>query len=160
MLDMLVRLYDLPELKPGIEAVKAHGIDIRRGIAPEKHIVAAWIGKRFSSYWVSEAEVAFANHPVSIWIATHEGNCVGFACYDTSSRAFFGPTGVDETYRGKGIGKALLLVTLHDMYAQGYAYGIIGDPGPTEFYEKAVGAVPIPGSSPGVYRGMLRENSG
>lgn len=108
---------------------------------------------------MSEAEVAFANHPVSIWLATHEGKCVGFACYDTTSRAFFGPTGVDETYRGKGIGKALLLVALHDMYAQGYAYGIIGDPGPTEFYEKAVGAIPIPGSSPGIYRGMLHKQS-
>ena len=46
-----------------------------------------------------------------------------------TAKAFFGPTGVDETYRGKGIGKALLLVCLHDMYAQGYAYGIIGDAG-------------------------------
>lgn len=159
MQDMLVKLYDLPDKQPVIDAVKAQGIDIRRGIAPEKHIVAAWIGKHFSNYWVSECEVAFANHPVSIWLATHEEKCVGFACYDTSSLAFFGPTGVDETYRGKGIGKALLLVALHDMYAQGYAYGIIGDPGPTEFYEKAVGAIPIPGSSPGIYRGMLRGNS-
>lgn len=159
MQDMLVRLYDLPDKQPVIDAVKAQGIDIRRGLAPEKHIVTAWIDKHFSNYWVSEAEVAFANHPVSIWLATHEGKCVGFACYDTTSRAFFGPTGVDETYRGKGIGKALLLVALHDMYAQGYAYGIIGDPGPTEFYEKAVGAIPIPGSSPGIYRGMLHKQS-
>ncbi|MCC6803106.1 MAG: GNAT family N-acetyltransferase [Anaerolineae bacterium] len=159
MNDMLVRLYDLPDMQPTITAVKAQGIDIRRGLAPEKHIVKAWIGKHFGDHWVSEADVAFARQPVSIWLAIHEGRCVGFACYDTTSKAFFGPTGVDETYRGKGIGKALLLVTLHDMFAQGYAYGIIGAPGPTEFYEKGVGAIAIPDSTPGIYRGMLHKQS-
>lgn len=155
MNDMLVRLYALPQVQSQVEALAAQGIDIRRSIAPEKHVVTTWIGKHFSPYWVSEAEVAYSHQPVSIWIATHEQRCIGFACYDTTSKAFFGPTGVDETYRGKGIGKALLLVCLHDMFAQGYAYGIIGDPGPTEFYAKTVGAIPIPDSSPGIYRGML-----
>lgn len=31
MQDMLVRLYDLPDKQPVIDAVKAQGIDIRRG---------------------------------------------------------------------------------------------------------------------------------
>lgn len=41
--------------------------------------------------------------------------------------------------------------------AQGYAYAIIGGVGPhvQGFYEKAVGAVLIEGSEPGVYGGML-----
>jgi hypothetical protein len=43
-----------------------------------------------------------------------------------------------------------------DMKLQGYGYAVIGDPGPTEFYQKVVGAVDIPGSWPGVYKGMLR----
>jgi len=37
----------------------------------------------------------------------------------------------------------------------GYAYGIIGGVGPAEFYRKACGAVPVDGSSPGIYRDML-----
>ena len=81
---------------------------------------------------------------------------LGFGCYDTTAKGFFGPTGVDEAARGKGIGAALLLVCLHALYADGYAYGIIGGAGPVEFYEKIVGAMVIPGSDPGVYRGMLR----
>jgi len=37
----------------------------------------------------------------------------------------------------------------------GYVYGIIGGVGPREFYEKACGAVEIPGSDPGIYRDIL-----
>ena len=157
MLDMLVKLYELPEMQTLLDELSAQGIEVRRALAPEKHFVTAFVGQHFGAYWVSETEVAFGNHPRSCWIATHEGRCVGFACYDTSAKAFLGPTGVDETYRGKGIGKALLLVCLYDMLAQDYAYAIIGDAGPMDFYTKAVGAQPIPGSNPGVYRGMLHE---
>ena len=38
---------------------------------------------------------------------------------------------------------------------QGYGYAIIGGAGPIGFYEKSVGAIAIPGSSPGIYKGML-----
>jgi GNAT superfamily N-acetyltransferase len=156
MLDMLVKLYELPEMQPLLDTLSGQGIDIRRALAPEKHFVTAFIGQHFGAYWVSETEVAFGNHPYSCWIATYDGQCIGFASYDTSAKGFFGPTGVDEAYRGKGIGKALLLACLYDMRAQGYGYAIIGDAGPMDFYTKAVGAVAIPGSNPGVYRGMLR----
>ena len=37
----------------------------------------------------------------------------------------------------------------------GYGYAIIGDVGPSAFYEKTVGAMPIPNSAPGIYAGML-----
>lgn len=158
MPDMLVKLYELPALAPALEPATTAGIDIRRGLAPEKHVVAAWVGEHFSAHWVSETEVAFARQPVSCFVAIQKGAVLGFACYDTSARGFFGPTGVAEETRGKGIGKALLLVCLHDMYAQGYGYAIIGGAGPVDFYARACGAVPIEGSWPGVYRGLLGTN--
>ena len=49
----------------------------------------------------------------------------------------------------------LLLSALHAQRAQGYAYSIIGGVGPAEFYGKAVGAVVIADSTPGIYDGML-----
>ena len=39
----------------------------------------------------------------------------------------------------------------------GYAYAIIGGVGPAAFYASAVGAIPIEGSSPGIYRDPLRK---
>lgn len=159
MPDLLVKLYTLPDPQPLYNELREQGIEIRRGLAPEKHVVADWVRQHFGRLWESETEVAFSNHPTSCWIATHEGRCIGFACYDTTQRGFFGPTGVDETYRGRRIGKALLFACLQDMRAQGYGYAIIGAAGPVEFYAGAVGATVIPDSWPGVYAGLLHADT-
>ncbi|MGH2499466.1 MAG: GNAT family N-acetyltransferase [Candidatus Limnocylindria bacterium] len=155
MPDMLVRLYDLPDLAPRLEGLKHAGIEVRRAIAPEKHIVVAWVRERFVEAWASECEVSFSNHPVSCFIARRDQAPLGFACHDATAKDFFGPTGVAEAERGKGIGTALLLATLHAMAAQGYAYAIIGGVGPADYYARTVGAVPIAGSTPGIYGGLL-----
>jgi GNAT superfamily N-acetyltransferase len=149
MTDMLVKLYDLPVHNP-------HPL-IRRGISPEKHIVLGWVQEHFSDYWRSECDVAFHRDPVSCFLAVQDGLLLGFACYDTTRRGFFGPTGVVDVARGRGLGKALLLACLHDMDAQGYGYAIIGGVGPIDFYAGAVGATVIENSTPGVYAGMLRS---
>jgi predicted N-acetyltransferase YhbS len=60
--------------------------------------------------------------------------------------------------RKHGIGTGLLFACLEDMRQQGYGYAIVGGVGPTAFYSKAVGAVLIEGSDPGVYRGLLRSS--
>ncbi len=156
MPDLLVKLYTLPDLMPEITAMQQQGIDVRRSLAPEKHLVVRWVREHFDQTWANETEVAYSNHPVSCYIATQQGEMLGFACYDATSRNFFGPTGVDETQRGKGIGRALLIACLHDMRAHGFGYAIIGAAGPVDFYVRAVGAIPIADSSPGIYRGVLR----
>lgn len=89
-------------------------------------------------------------------IATVDGELRAFACWDATARGFFGPEGVAETSRGMGVGGALLLQCLHAMRAHGYAYAVIGGVGPKAFYEKIVPVMEIPGSSPGIYHGMLR----
>ncbi|MQW90267.1 GNAT family N-acetyltransferase [Sinorhizobium saheli] len=152
MPDMLVRLYDLPESR-----VSRLGPDIgiRRALAPERRTVVSWIEERFGAGWAGEAEAAFSSTPTRIHIALFAGRLVGFACHDVTALGFFGPTGVDEAMRGKGIGEALLIESLAAMRAAGYAYAIIGGAGPTQFYARAVGAVEIPGSTPGIYAGML-----
>lgn len=156
MPDMLVKLYDLPELEPALAEQLRSGVRIRRGLAPEKHVALAWIRQHFSEFWVSEADVAFAANPSTIFLAHQGDRLLGFACYDTTHKNFFGPTGVDEAERGRGIGTALLLAALHDMRAAGYMYGIIGWAGPVAYYERAVAAAVIPETEPpGSYRGML-----
>ncbi len=155
MTDMLVKLYELPPLHPAVERCAAAGIDIRRALAAEKHHVLPWIRAKFSEGWVSECEAAFAQTPISCFIATENGQLVGFACYDAGFRGMFGPTGVDDSTRGKGVGAALLLACLHAMHSLGYVYAVIGWTGPQEFYTKVCGATPIKGSRPGAYRGIL-----
>jgi GNAT superfamily N-acetyltransferase len=157
MPDMLVKLYALPDLAPLLARQREAGIDVRRGLALEKEKVANWVRQTFSDEWANECEVAFCNRPVSCFIAVEEKRVAGFSCYDATYKNFVGPIGVGEQHRERGIGKTLLVACLQAMAAQGYAYAIIGGAGPTEFYAKAVGAVEIEGSTPGIYRGALVE---
>ncbi|SMF68249.1 GNAT family N-acetyltransferase [Paenibacillus barengoltzii] len=156
MSDMLVKLYDLPPFETAQQYEARTGITIRRAIGPEKHVVAKWVGEHFNEHWVSECEVALSRSPVSCIIAVENGKLLGFACYDATMKGFFGPTGVDEKERGRGIGKQLLLHTLDLMRIDGYGYAVIGGAGPKDFYAKATGAIVIEGSEPGIYKGMLR----
>ena len=159
MPDLLVRLYDLPLPGPALERATEAGFEIRRALAPEKHVVTHWIKQRFPKAWESECEIAFSRAPIACFLAIREGRLCGFAAYEATCRNFFGPIGVDESCRGRSVGGALLLSVLHAMWAEGYAYAIIGDAGATEFFGRTAGAMPIEGSSPGIYRGLLRKNN-
>ncbi|MES2983397.1 MAG: GNAT family N-acetyltransferase [Verrucomicrobiota bacterium] len=155
MIDMLVRLYDLPDSAALYAKIHDQGITMRRARAFEKHTVAAFARQHFSEKWASEVEVAITRQPISCWIATRDKEIIGFSCYETTQRGFFGPTGVIESARGTGLGKALLFKALESLRDMGYAYGIIGGVGPRAFYEKNCGAIEIPGSDPGVYSDIL-----
>jgi GNAT superfamily N-acetyltransferase len=156
MTDMLVKLYALPPLEPELARMAERSITLRRGLPPEKHLVLGWMRAHFGEHWASECDVAFSRQPPSVWLAVREGALVGFGCYDTTALGFFGPTGVDESMRGQGAGRALLLACLHAMRGVGYGYAIIGGVGPVDFYRDVAGAQVIADSTPGVYAGMLR----
>lgn len=158
--DLLVRLYDLPDLDPVLRRTRANGFEVRRALAPEKHLVVRWIEKVFSSAWASECEIAFHRQPVACFLAIRKERLCGFAAYETTCRNFFGPIGVEKEFRGNGAGEALLLAATHAMRNEGYAYAIIGGVGPVEFFQRSVGATIISGSDPGVYCGILRNQEG
>jgi GNAT superfamily N-acetyltransferase len=154
MPDLLVPLYKLPPM-PEVP----DGFTVRRAYPFELSRVRRFIETHFAESWADEAEVAFARQPICVWIAVHEKKIVGFSVADSTARGYFGPTGVDEAFRGKGLGGALLFGALYGLKDMGYAYAIIGAAGPVEFYEKAVGAIVIPDSSPGIYVDMLARDS-
>jgi ribosomal protein S18 acetylase RimI-like enzyme len=156
MIDMLVKLYSLPDIIPLLEVQQEAGVTIRRAIAPEKFIITSWVHHEFGHGWASECEVAFCRQPVSCFTAIFNNKPVGFSCYDATCRGFFGPIGVHREFRSNGIGRALLLAALHAMSAVGYAYAIVGAAGPQTFFAKTVGATPIEGSSNGIYKSILR----
>jgi predicted N-acetyltransferase YhbS len=154
-MDLLVNLYShkLEELGDRTAKVEA---TIRVALPPEMHIIQNWVREHFSEYWVSELTISMAHQPPGCLVAVVDGKLVGFACYDATAKGFFGPTGVDESQRGKGIGQALFHRALVAMKAQGYAYAVIGSAGPVDFYKNAVGAMPIPSENEDIYQGLLR----
>lgn len=146
MPDLLVKLYEL-DLAP----TELPGVTIRRPMPHEMGTVRRWVVRTFGEGWGDEFACSFKSFPVTSFIALRNDVVVGFATYDVAARGFFGPTGVLESERGKGIGKELLVRSMIGLRELGCAYAIIGGAGPTDFYEKSLGAVPIPGSDPGVY---------
>lgn len=156
MPDMLVNLLKLPALEAPVAELRAAGVIIRRAQTFEMTPIRQFVEKHFRVSWADEITAAYANKPVSLYIAIRDGRVIGFAAYECTRRAFFGPTGVMESERHRGIGTALLLACLWGLRNMGYAYGIIGGVGPREFYEKTVGATLIPGSDPGVYADPLK----
>jgi len=156
MPDLLVNLLKLPSLQPLLDQTNREGITLRRAQPFELTPVRKFIENDFSVAWADEVSVGFANKPVTVFIATRRGRVVGFAGYECTRKTFFGPTGVDETERGHGIGKALLIASLWGLRELGYVYGIIGGAGPIEFYQATVGATIIPDSEPGIYTDLLK----
>lgn len=160
MPDMLAPLLDLTPLEPLLEYQRKQRIIVRRAFPFEITPVQAFIREHFGTGWADEISVGFAHKPSSIYMAIDDSGdksrIVGFGAYECTCKAFFGPTGVAEDYRKRGIGGALLIACLHGLREMGYAYGIIGGAGPVEFYRKACGAVAITGSVPGIYQDMLR----
>jgi hypothetical protein len=157
MTDLLVKLYDLPDQEAQLAALAEKDIFVRHAMAGEKSLVIGWVQSRFGDGWAAECDVAFARQPIACMIAVSGGRLAGFACHDSTCRNFFGPIGIDPASRQKGVGRAVLLATLHAMAHAGYAYAIIGGAGPMAFFEKCVGAFPIPGSTPGIYRPAIKK---
>jgi ribosomal protein S18 acetylase RimI-like enzyme len=152
-MDMLITLYSR---LADMQSLEAAASEVRKPLAPEHDLVIAWVGKHFTPGWASEVGVALANRPVSLFVATQSDDLLGFCCYDAAARGFVGPIGVAERARGGGLGAALLRACLHDMRAAGYAYAVAGAVGAPEFFRRVAGATEIEGSTPGIYRGMLK----
>ena len=154
MPDLLVRLYDLPAAEASSQG------EVRRAFSAERDLICAWVGRNFNHAWAAECAGCFSGGRPTCFVAVEDTNLVGFACYDTTARGTFGPIGVVESARHRGLGRTLLLATLRDMAAAGYAYAVIGWAAEESlaFYQRAVNAIEIPDSTPGFYRGMLRSD--
>ena len=151
MPDLLVNLLRLPALE------EAREFNVRRAQPWEISQVRRFVSENFSPNWADEISVGFARQPITVFIATIDRELVGFAAYECTRRGFFGPTGVIQSARGKGIGKALALASLWALREMGYVYAIIGAAGPVRFYQKTVGAIIIPDSEPGIYTDALKN---
>lgn len=108
--DMIVNLYRLPTLED-----RKDTIQIKRAFVGDKEAILTFIKENFSNSWVYEAEHALLQEVPKCFIAVENKKVIGFACFDSSAKGFFGPIGVLSEYRGKRVGQSLLLKTLEDL---------------------------------------------
>ncbi|MDL2205871.1 GNAT family N-acetyltransferase [Eubacteriales bacterium OttesenSCG-928-N13] len=151
--DLLVKLYEIQENYALLDRLNKQGITIRRALPADMHRLREFAILHFSEGWADECIVSVAHS--GCFIAVLDKQIVGFACTEAMPD-YFGPTGVLETMRGKGIGNALLLRCLVSMRERGYAYAIIGYVDEAmEFYKKTIGAIEIPDSIPGHFGNLI-----
>lgn len=153
MSDLIVSLQSLPAT-PEI----SEDCVIEAAQSWDREVILGWVRDHFGSGWASEVANGLGRQPSRVLILRREQTMLGFACFDVTFPGFFGPTGIAEEARGLGLGKALLIESLHRLKHMGYVYGFIGDAGPVEFYRDAVGAQPLPemlesGYTPPLQRG-------
>lgn len=157
MADMLVKLFNISDSNDIEKQLLEEGIRIKKALAPDRSKIIDFSRTCVNEDYSDEVKAAFANNPVTCYIATKDKKIIGFACYEVTAKNFFGPMAVLEKERKKGIGRALLLKSLESMKEMGYAYAIIGWPAKSAipFYEKCVDAVLIDEKSSGVYKRMI-----
>ena len=77
MPDMLVNLLKLPPAGAVIDDLAKTGVVVRRAQPFEITPVMEMVEREFSIAWADEISVGFANKPVTVSIATCEGQVVG-----------------------------------------------------------------------------------
>ena len=150
--DMIVNLHNLPEIEI------SSNIKMKRAFVGDKEAILSFVESHFQKSWVYEVEKSLMQEVSKCFIATENGKILGFSCYDSAAKGFFGPIGIDSDRRGEQIGQCLLVRTLEAMREYGYGYAIIGWVSDAEpFYRKTVGAEYIKGGNPqnSVYSGMV-----
>jgi GNAT superfamily N-acetyltransferase len=156
MTDMIVKLYALPPATYVHEGPLQEGITIRRAMVFERGVIMEWVKQQFNAQWADECQIAFGRHPVGCHIVVVGSEICGFCCTNCTFNGFLGPIGLQSDFRGKGIGRMLLLTALESMWGQGYAYAVIGNAGHPEFFKRCAGAVAIADSTPGPYPASLK----
>ncbi|MCK4806652.1 MAG: GNAT family N-acetyltransferase [Candidatus Aegiribacteria sp.] len=151
MPDLLVPLYDLPGTP------EPDGLWVGKPLSHQAPSVLSFIQDNFSSGWKAEAGVAFGSVPPTIIAAVDKasGRLAGFCCWDCTAKGFLGPIGVHDDFRGKGVGKAVVIAALHSMREAGYGYAVIGAAGPVKFFQSICDARIIESSTPGIYDNPL-----
>src|SRR5688572_15532026 len=144
--DMLVDLRKLSAPDANADVCCRVGVVLRRATVVDAASMRDLIEREFQESWQPAVELSLAQEPVSAFLALRGPRVIGFAVYDCGHLGYFGPMGVQEDWRHVGIGGALLRLSLEDMRERNYAYAVIGEVGPVEFYEKACGGSVITGS--------------
>ncbi|WP_409251036.1 GNAT family N-acetyltransferase [Bacillus sp. SCS-153A] len=119
---------------------------IKRAGTGDRDTVLSFVIGNFGEGWAETLRNGFRQDEIPIFLAWKEERLIGFSSYDVyrDQKGIYGPMGVVKSERKSGVGGTLLHKALSDMKRKKYAYTILGEAGPIEYYEKECGAMLIP----------------
>ena len=154
-MDMLVKLYDLPDSRPLRERLTQDGVSLRAR-AGAREAQGDRLGARSFLRVLGKRSRGGLRPRAGVLLHRGQGRHDHGLCLPRRDLPQLLRTDRRRPNARKGgVGTALLLACLEDMKHAGYGYAIIGGVGPADYYARAVGAVAIEGSDVGVYRGLL-----
>jgi len=104
-------------------ALKDEGIIIKAAAKEDEDRVSKWVHETFWPPWDYETTLAFEGDEAGVWIAEDsDKNLLGFSVYGGLEPTWFGPIGVVETARRRGIGSILLYRCVESMRSLGKRY--------------------------------------
>lgn len=101
MADMLVKLFNIPSSAEIEKELLKEGIRIKKALVPDRSKIVEFSKTCANQDYSDEVLAAFANNPVTCYIATKDKKIIGFACYEATAKNFFGPTAVLQEERKK-----------------------------------------------------------
>lgn len=119
-------------------------VDLRceRATEADEAALQCFFAEQFGEGWHAEALLAMRCDPPGLHLAWKGDRIVGFAAHSAMNAEWgnFGPMGVCESVRKKGVGRILLYRCMQDLKAAGHASAVIPWIGPHRFYSDALGA--------------------
>ena len=120
----------------------AADVEVRLVVSDDERKLKEFVFVNFSESWWKEIEAIFNSESSAFSvIACCNGEVVGFASVGATNSSWFGPMGVGEQFRGRGIGKILLLKSINEATFRGENQLTI--PWVNEaFYNRCLGKMP------------------
>ena len=117
--------------------------EAQRGVPSDLAWLPEAVARRFSDSWASEVDIALRMDRASVWYLGARTDLLGFAVNSLWARNAFGPMGVAESQRGRGLGAALLVRALRDLRVRGVERCVVAWIGPKEFYDRYMHTVSV-----------------
>ena len=117
------------------------GTTIRLAEPGEKDRIRDFVREKSGFSWSFEAARAIGPKGSGVWIAEDGGDITAFSVFGALEHHWFGPIGVSEDRRKKGLGSVLLFKTLQSMKDLGIPRAIIPWTGHLYFYSQVPGVV-------------------
>ena len=123
------------------EGLVGGGTTIRLAEPGERERVRDFVMERSGFNWSFETARAIGPRGSGVWIAEEDGEIIAFSVFGSLEDHWFGPIGVSEEKRKRGLGSALLFRTLQSMKDLGITRAIIPWTGHLYFYSQVPGVV-------------------